>query len=157
MTKSYDKPAFKEEFLDLGANDQDSVQSHPVPSDELDLQWNSRGGKGPLFPVGQLFVSLEVRTVFQEAEIHDFIERHRLGEWGAYAVHWDMRNDDRCGQLSVCSCFFSDSIRLLVKTDAKGRRTVVRFECERLADRRYQRACYQAYRSSPQYRRFAMP
>lgn len=114
--------------------------------------------------VQRLLISRQVRNSFSDTEIYDFVRRHELGEWGPYKVAWDEHNELRLSYGSVCSCFEIEDqrllrnslaspgpefpsmqscdveqigLRLLVKTALNRKRTVIRFDHERLETRRY--------------------
>lgn len=85
----------------------------------------------------QVLISVQVRCILNREEIASFVWRHLCCEWGIYKLEWEAHQDSRVGRYSVCSSFDLESgLRLLVKSDRNTRRTLVRFDHERLETKR---------------------
>jgi len=85
----------------------------------------------------QVFISAVVRGTLRQEEIASYVWRHLCCEWGIYKLEWEAHQDSRVGRYSVCSSFaLKSGLRLLVKSDPNTRRTLVRFDHERLETKR---------------------
>ncbi len=96
------------------------------------------------FSVVKVLVSWAVRQQLTPARIASLLRRHQRRDWGiAYKLEWDEDNDTRLeygGAVRSCFLVGRQRRRLLVKTSANRRRTILRFDDERIETRRFEAA-----------------